>query len=266
MAYEPESEWPEPADDAPLYEIYHLNSGIERCQTGFFQRIFTINTSGIGQDLSAQASKHYACAHRIPLPKTMQPPTMPICSAIESRNSTQTFRGGVLPFETLATLLRYANGLTGSVRPGNLPRRATPSGGALYPCELYVLPFDIEQLGAGAYHYDVLDHTLAQFHSRPSEAGIAAACFNEFAVASAGAAIVITACFERQSFKYGERAYRFALLEAGHIAQNIVLMVEALGLAALPVGGFVDHEINDILEIDGRSEAALYVILIGQVA
>jgi SagB-type dehydrogenase family enzyme len=76
--------------------------------------------------------------------------------------------------------------------------------------------------------------------------------------------LVITACFERQQIKYKERAYRFAVLEIGHLAQNILLTAAALGLAALPIGGFVDREINGYLAVDGLSEAALYVILIGR--
>ncbi len=263
MAQEFTSGWQEITDDAPLYETYHLNSGIERCQSGFFQRIFTVNTSGIGQELSVQAAKRYACAYRTPLPRIEKPSDLPLFEAIAMRQSSQAFGGGTLPLEALATLLQFSGGLTGKSRPGNLPRRAAPSGGGLYPCEIYLLPFDVEGLDAGCHHYDVLEHELAQYRNRPCERVVASACFNEFAVASASAALVVTACFERQSFKYGERAYRFALLEAGHIAQNVLLMVEALGLAALPVGGFVDREINDLLEIDGLSEASLYVILIG---
>ncbi len=250
-------------DVALLYETYHLNSGIERCHTGFFQRIMAVNNSSLGFELSGQASKRYACADRVPLPLDIDAPDLPVRDAISRRMSSQAFRGGELSVATLSLILRFANGQSGSRRPGNLPRRSVPSGGALYPCEVYLLPFEVTSLDPGAYHYDVIDHDLARFHRRPSEDLVARACFNDFAVVGASAALVITACFERQSFKYGERAYRFALIEAGHIAQNILLVVELLGLAALPIGGFVDREINDFLEIDGISEAALYVLLIG---
>ena len=63
--------------------------------------------------------------------------------------------------------------------------------------------------------------------------------------------------------KYGERGYRFALLECGHIAQNLLLAAEAEGLAAVPIGGFVDDMINDLMGLDGVSEAVVYVVLAG---
>ncbi len=61
----------------------------------------------------------------------------------------------------------------------------------------------------------------------------------------------------------GERGCRFALLEAGHIAQNILLATTALDLGAVAVGGFIDDEVNEILDIDGVDEFSIYLIAIG---
>jgi SagB-type dehydrogenase family enzyme len=67
----------------------------------------------------------------------------------------------------------------------------------------------------------------------------------------------------RLESKYGERSYRFALLEAGHIAQNLLLAATAEGVAALPVGGFVEDKLNALLGLNGRDEFAVYLILLG---
>ncbi len=69
--------------------------------------------------------------------------------------------------------------------------------------------------------------------------------------------------FARVQAKYGERGYRFALLESGHIAQNLLLLAGAAGLASLPAGGFFDDLLNLTLGIDGETEAATYAILAG---
>jgi len=53
-------------------------------------------------------------------------------------------------------------------------------------------------------------------------------------------------------------------LEAGHLAQNIYLVTTALGLGCVAIGGFMDDEINEILEVDGVNEAVVYVIAIGR--
>jgi SagB-type dehydrogenase family enzyme len=63
--------------------------------------------------------------------------------------------------------------------------------------------------------------------------------------------------------KYGERGYRYALLDAGHLAQNILLCCSSLGLAAMPTCAFADDELNELLGLDGCNEAAIYAIALG---
>ena len=77
------------------------------------------------------------------------------------------------------------------------------------------------------------------------------------------AIVFITALFERTTFKYGSRGYRFALLEAGHVAQNLDLAAAGLGLATLNVGGFVDRQIDDLLGLDGLLHSTIYICAIG---
>ena len=68
----------------------------------------------------------------------------------------------------------------------------------------------------------------------------------------------------RIKFKYGERGYRFLLLEAGHIAQNLLLAAEADGMGGVAIGGFLDDPLNDLLDLDGVEEAVVYMVLAGQ--
>ena len=96
------------------------------------------------------------------------------------------------------------------------------------------------------------------------DAGQAAAALVDPAlVEGASALVVITGMFWRARFKYGVRGYRFALLEAGHVVQNAVLAAAALGLPALPVGGFYDRRLDALVGADGLDEASVYALLIG---
>ena len=72
--------------------------------------------------------------------------------------------------------------------------------------------------------------------------------------------------FWRTRFKYGLRGYRFALLEAGHAAQNLLLAATALRVPALPLGGFFDARVEALLGIDGVDESVLYGIALGGTA
>ena len=62
---------------------------------------------------------------------------------------------------------------------------------------------------------------------------------------------------ERSLWKYTDRGYRYVLFEAGHVAQNVNLVVESLGLGSLNLGGFLDDQIAALLELDMDEEVPL---------
>jgi SagB-type dehydrogenase family enzyme len=82
-------------------------------------------------------------------------------------------------------------------------------------------------------------------------------------VHEAGIVIIITAVFARTMWKYGQRGYRYILLDAGHLAQTIYLCADSLGLAAGAVGGFYDAELNEYLNLP-EGEEALYLLTLGR--
>jgi SagB-type dehydrogenase family enzyme len=71
---------------------------------------------------------------------------------------------------------------------------------------------------------------------------------------------------ERLMHKYGDRGYRYILLEAGHAAQNMCLAAASLDLGALPVGGFFDSYVAELLELNQEQEALLYALGFGRPA
>jgi SagB-type dehydrogenase family enzyme len=79
-----------------------------------------------------------------------------------------------------------------------------------------------------------------------------------------GLVVLITAVLERTKRKYGERGYRYVLLDVGHLAENIYLACTALGLAVMTTGAFFDDEVADLLAIDGCEEAVMYVAFVGK--
>jgi SagB-type dehydrogenase family enzyme len=92
---------------------------------------------------------------------------------------------------------------------------------------------------------------------------LAAAALDQTAVAAAAAVIVVAAVYRRSAGKYGARAERYAVLEAGHAAQNILLEAVALGLAAVPVGAFDDAAVKRALALPQEHEP-LYLLAVGR--
>ena len=77
------------------------------------------------------------------------------------------------------------------------------------------------------------------------------------------APLFVTAEFARSTFKYGERGYRFVLLEAGHLAQNVNLAAAGLGLGCLDVGGYYDRQVDEWLGLDGVTHSTVYLLALG---
>ena len=108
--------------------------------------------------------------------------------------------------------------------------RAHPSGGALYPIETYLVALAVEGLAAGVYHYHAPDNCLepVSLGARPDQFG--PLVLTATARLDAAALVVLSARWEQPIAKYGERSYRVMLLDAGHVAQNLLLVATALGL------------------------------------
>lgn len=210
-----------------------------------------------------RASARHPHAATVPLPPSA-PLVMPIGEAIAARRSERVHTGDALSLAQLAAILRAGYGVTGS-GPEGVPLRSVPSGGALYPLDLYVATSHVEGLGCDIHHYDPLRDALERARSfAPSE--LERLTPDPSAIRDAAAIVFAAAVFWRARFKYGQRGYRFALLEAGHVAQNILLAATALGLASVPLGGFFDRQVNEFLDLDGLHDAALYVLPIALTA
>jgi SagB-type dehydrogenase family enzyme len=160
-----------------------------------------------------------------------------------------------LPLERLAAVLAAAYRSEDARRP-------VPSGGALYPLELYVLALSVEGIDAATFHYNPFRHRLERL-APATRADVGAALVDPALAENAAALLVVTATFWRSRFKYGLRGYRFALLEAGHAVQNAVLAATALRVAALPLGGFYDRRVDALVGADGLDEATVYALLLG---
>lgn len=222
--------------------------------------------------VEARTTPDYPGNRLVPLPDPSPVPTR-LVDALRGRRSRVDYGESPVPIEDVSALLGYACGVTASVElEADLPQdpamryRAYPSPGALYPVEIYPLVTDCEGLDEGVYYYLPEEHALRLL--RAEDGSLPARVADLFAVEpiradSANLVVVLTASFRRVIRKYGDRGYRYALQESGHLAQNLQLVAEALGLNSAPIGGFYDDAVNDFLHVDGVNEAAVYVITVG---
>lgn len=179
--------------------------------------------------------------------------------ALRARRSQRApFPPGRFDQKTLAALLELSAGTTGAV--GDERLRAYPSAGGLYAIELYLLARAPCAL-RGIYHYAPNRHVLAELGPEPAD--LSDVLYADGLEHGAPVLLVLTTVFDRIHDKYGERGYRFALLEAGHLAQNLLLVAQSLGLPAVPLGGFAEDALGALLGAAPAVESPVYVIAVG---
>lgn len=175
-----------------------------------------------------------------------------LLDATERRRSVRAFADSPVPEEHVARMLWAAQGVTDPVRGF----RAAPSAGALYPLELYAASAE------GVGHYVPKRHELEETGRTDVRAALAAASLGQTFVAEAPVVFVITGVYARTAAKYGDRAARYVHIEAGHAAQNILLVAASLGLGSVPVGAFADEAVRRVIGA-AKEETPLYVIPVG---
>jgi SagB-type dehydrogenase family enzyme len=210
------------------------------------------------RETTRRASRTHPHRPAVRLPRPLKPPSR-LTDVVDRRRSRLPEQRQPLALRDLATILHVAYGARATPAGS---RRPVPSAGALYPLELYVLAQDVRGLADGIYHYDPYAHGLESLGPLERER-FAGAWYEPDVADRAAAAIVLTAVFARTRCKYDLRGYRFALLEAGHVAQNLLLAATAVGGAALPYGGAYDRRLDALLGVDGLHESTLHVVLVG---
>jgi SagB-type dehydrogenase family enzyme len=207
--------------------------------------------------------KEYAGARRFKLPPPPGFRGLYTEESIHKRRSVRDYSGQAMTLDELSQLLYHTGGINAERWGTSL--RAAPSAGALYPIETYIVMHLVEGLEPGLYHYAVQDHALQELHIADMRAEIVRYGLMQEFLGQANMVLIFTSVFQRLRWKYQERTYRYALLEAGHLGQNVYLTATSMGMGACAVGAFVDDELNDMLEVDGKNEAVVYMLAVGKV-
>jgi len=166
----------------------------------------------------------------------------------------------------LARILYFSAGITKQrAHPGGeIYFRAAACTGALYEIELYVVTGDLAGLDAGVYHFNPVDLSLRLLRKGDFCRNLAQATAMEPAVAHAPAMIICTGTYWRNAWKYQARTYRHFGWDNGTLLANMLAVSAASGLPAEIVLGFVDGEVNRLLDLDTRCEVSLCLVPIGR--
>lgn len=204
--------------------------------------------------------KGYSRLKEIQLPKPGYL-KMEFSNVLLNRRSERSFSKKPLLVKQLSDLLFNSAGLKRIIDDHNGVQRLYPSAGARYPLEIYIITLNTP-LPQRIYHYYVKNHSLEELY--PYKKREILSCINQKQFREAAAVIAITAAFKRTTIKYGDRGYRYVLIEAGHLGQNLYLVSSALGLSCCAIGGVLENKLNILLDIDGLNESVIYTFAVGR--
>jgi SagB-type dehydrogenase family enzyme len=181
--------------------------------------------------------------------------------AISQRRSIREFSARSIAFSELSQLVWATQGIT--LKAWGFDFRASPSAGALYPIETYLVANRVEEIPPGLYHYHVREVQLILLKEGHFGPDLCRSGLGQEMLEEAACVFVWTAVVARSKWKYRERAYRYIYMDAGHIGQALYLAATALDLGCCTVGAFYDEEVDRVIGADGKNEFSVYLGAVG---
>ena len=200
----------------------------------------------------------------LPAPSSLAIPRQDLQEAIERRRSLRRYARTPLSVEELSFLLWCTQGIR-QVVPGSATFRTVPSAGARHAIKTYLLVNNVQGVPEGLYRFSALKHALVETSREPGLADqFTAACLGQPFVKSSAVTFAWAAVVRRMRWRYGERGYRYLLLDAGHICQNLYLAAEAVQCGVCAIAAFADEAVDRLLGFDGEEQFTLYLATVGK--
>lgn len=207
---------------------------------------------------SRRRTKAYVGHERLALPAPTAAGGRSLAGVISGFRVGEGFADAPLDLAGVSRLLHFGNGVT---QPPRL--RAAPSAGAQYAGEIYLVARDVTGLAQGVYYYTPPGHALVRLQSGPRMEAVCSGLEDPGRFERASAVLVLTNVFGRYGWRYANRGYRYALIDSGHIGENLRLVARSAGFAECAPLRFHDQRLNTLLGLDARREAVCAVHAFG---
>lgn len=192
---------------------------------------------------------------------------------LNNRVSRRKYNEEALTLDELAFLLWATQGVKaviGKQRKATL--RTVPSAGARHPFETYLFVNRVEGLESGLYHYLALDHQLEFICSIDNQVEkITEASYGQTFFGNAAVDFVWTVIPYRTEWRYTVEAQKYALVDVGHVCENLYFACEAIGCGTCAIGAYDQVKMDGLLGLsseptsDDGNEFVVYAATVGKV-
>jgi SagB-type dehydrogenase family enzyme len=210
--------------------------------------------------------KAYTTLEPLALPREARQTGVAALSAIAETIPPES--SAVPDLEALSQLLYLTAGITRHRKypSGDIYFRAAACTGALYEVEAYVVCGNLVDLEAGVYHFGPAEFALRRLRDGDYRSVLSKATGSETAISHAPLTIICTCTYWRNAWKYQARTYRHFGWDNGTLLANLLAVATALGMPARVICGFVDADVNRLLDVDPDREVAFSLVALGHVA
>jgi SagB-type dehydrogenase family enzyme len=193
---------------------------------------------------------------------------VPFTRVLESRRSIRRHGARPLHIDELGELLYRSariRALQGAESPYTRTDRPYPGGGACHELELYVAVNTCDGLAPGLHHYRPIEHALSAV-AGPTPAVhalLAQARTSERADHPPQTLIILSARFQRVTWKYESMAYALILKDVGVLYQTLYLVATAMDLAPCALGGGDSDLFAAAAGLDYYAETSVGELILG---
>jgi SagB-type dehydrogenase family enzyme len=205
-------------------------------------------------------------AERIALPKVdrIDLGRADLLEVINRRRSVREYADAPLGLDELSCLRWCTQGVK-EVLGDQATLRTVPSAGARHAFETYLLANRVDALAAGLYRFLAVGHELVRLPAPPDVGQrLCEAALGQAFVLGGAVTFVWAADARRMTWRYGQRGYRYLLIDVGHVCQNLYLAAEVLGCGACAIAAFDDAKVDAVCGLDGRRQFAVYLTAVGR--
>jgi SagB-type dehydrogenase family enzyme len=204
------------------------------------------------------APRTYSTTIPLPVPKVRG--TVSVEQAINERRSRREFTDQPVTISELGQMLWAGQGIT-DVKEG---KRTAPSAREVYPITLFVVVRNVTGIAPGLYEYLPATHALGNMNLNGAGdllngAGVQAGAQKSPIV------FLLSAAYGKGAESMKAGAKDSALIETGHIAQNMYLEAEGQKLGMVVMGGFDAKKVGEAMKLD-PAQTVVYVAPMGHPA
>lgn len=199
----------------------------------------------------------------LPDPETLSFNNIALKTAIAERKSHRKYLDEPLELDELSYVLWATQGIKSIKKSATF--RTVPSAGARHAFETYLLINNVNDLKSGLYRYIASKHALICLDDQPDSKRFELACLGQPMISTGAVSFFWVADIKRMTYRYDLRGYRYILLDAGHVCQNLYLAAGDIDAGVVAIAAYDDDALNQALALDGESLFVTYVASLGKI-